>query len=72
MNFSKKAMLTNSEVPLKASSYFLGLSEKTATFLATKVADHMLFIANRSSVDVDQPTRPRDITTTTNTNLSER
>ena len=60
-----------SEVPLKATNYFPGLSEKTATFLATKVADHMLFIAKRLD-DVNRSTRPRDITSTTNTNLSER
>ena len=59
------------EVPPKTTNYFPGLSEKTATFLTTKVADHMLFIAKRLD-DVNQPTRPRDITSTTNTNLSER
>ena len=63
-----------SEVPPKATRYFPGLAEKTATFLATKVADHMLFLAkkDKNSVDVDQSGRSRDITSTTNTILSER
>ena len=63
-----------SEVPPNATRYFPGLAEKTATFLATKVADHMLFLAkkDKNSVDVDQSGRSRDITSTTNTILSER
>lgn len=60
-----------SEVPLKATRYFPGLSDKTATFLSTKVADHMLFIAKKRLHDVNQPTRLRETTGTT-TNLSEK
>jgi hypothetical protein len=61
-------------VPPSATRYFPGLSEKTATFLATKVADHELFLAkkDRNLVNVDPPARSRDIASTRNNILSER
>ena len=63
-----------SEIPPKATSYFPGLSEKTATFLATKVADHMLFLAKKDKdlVDVDPSMKSENISSNKNSNLSER
>lgn len=62
-----------SEIPPIPTRYFPGLSEKTATLLATRVADHMLFLAKKdnSSVDVDPSARSGNETTTVNSNLSE-
>ena len=75
VTFSKKAMLRNVIQSILVRYYsrlqMIFHDFLKATFLATKVADHMLFTAKRLD-DVDQLTRPRDITSTTNTKLSER